>query len=79
MSIENEIRRLADKYANNLKARVDQRVQEMESDDNSHYLIYQVLGVTDEEIDRCLPEQRAIPLQIRGIILRGGRESLFFG
>ncbi len=49
MSIDNEIRRLADKYANNLKARVDQRVEEMEADDNSHYLVYQVLGVTDEE------------------------------
>lgn len=49
MPIEDEIRRLADKYADNLKARVDQRVAEMEADDNSHYLIYQVLGITDEE------------------------------
>ncbi len=36
MSIDNEIRRLADKYANNLKKRVDQRVKEMEVDGNSH-------------------------------------------
>ena len=49
MSIDNEIRRIADEYAANLKARVDQRVEEMEADDNSHYLIYRVLGVTDEE------------------------------
>ncbi len=49
MPINDEIRQIADKYAANLKARVDQRVEEMESDDNSHYLIYQVLGVTDQE------------------------------
>ena len=49
MSIEDEIRRLADKYAENLKDRVDQRIEEMESDDKSHHLIYQILGVTDEE------------------------------
>ena len=49
MSIDNEIRRIADEYAANLKARVDQRIEEMEADDNSYYLIYRVLGVTDEE------------------------------
>ena len=49
MDIEQEIRRLADKYADNLKARVDERVEEMEADDNSHYMVYQVLGITDEE------------------------------
>lgn len=31
------------------KARVDHRVQEMKSDDNSRYLIYRVLGVADDE------------------------------
>ncbi|WP_353428862.1 ApaLI family restriction endonuclease [Paracoccus denitrificans] len=40
---------MADKYATNLKARVDERVAEMESDDNSHYLIYRVLGIATEE------------------------------
>ncbi len=49
MSIENEIRRIADKYADNLKSRVEQRVKEMGADDNSHFLIYRVLGITDEE------------------------------
>ena len=49
MSIEEEIRNLADKYAANLKARVDTRVAEMEKDDNSHYLIYRALGVSTEE------------------------------
>jgi type II restriction enzyme len=49
MSIDNEIRRIADKYAGNLKTRIDQRVEEMKADDNSHYLIYRVLGITNEE------------------------------
>ena len=49
MAIEDTIRTLSDKYASSLKERVDQRVEEMENDDNSHYLIYQVLGVSDSE------------------------------
>ena len=49
MSIDDEIRRLAANYAANLKARIDKRVEEMEADDDSHYLIYRVLGVADEE------------------------------
>ena len=49
MSIGDKIRCLADKYANNLKIRMDQRIEEMKEDNNSHYLIYRVLGITDEE------------------------------
>lgn len=49
MTIEAKIRVLAAKYAANLKARVDERVAEMEDDDNSHYLIYRVLGIATEE------------------------------
>ena len=49
MHIDDKIRALAEKYANNLKARVDERVEEMESDDQSHFLIYRVLGITDKE------------------------------
>lgn len=49
MTIEHHIRALADKYAATLKARVDERVAEMEDDDNCHYLIYRVLGVATEE------------------------------
>lgn len=49
MTIEDAIRALADKYAANLKSRVDERVAEMEGDDNSHYLIYRVLAVAPEE------------------------------
>ena len=48
-SIDTKLRQLADKYADTLKQRMDKRVEEMEADDNSHYLIYQVLGVSDKE------------------------------
>lgn len=43
------IKALADKYADDLKHQVDLRVEEMKHDDTSHYLLYRVLGVTDEE------------------------------
>ncbi len=49
MSIRDEIRAMALKYAADLKARIDQRVREMLEDDTSHYLIYRVLGITDQE------------------------------
>lgn len=49
MNIEQEIKDLAKKYANALKFQIDNRTEEMKSDDKSHYLVYQVLGVTDEE------------------------------
>ena len=44
-----KIKALADKYADDLKHQVDLRVEEMKHDDTSHYLLYRVLGVTDEE------------------------------
>jgi hypothetical protein len=47
--IEVEIKTLAAKYASELKAKVDARVAEMKADDTSHYLIYKVLGITDQE------------------------------
>ena len=47
--IEQQIRELASGYAERLKTRVGERKGEMESDDKSHYLIYQALGITDEE------------------------------
>ena len=49
MEAENILRELASQYAERLKQRIDQRIQEMEEDDTSHYLIYQVLGISDEE------------------------------
>lgn len=52
MAIQDEIRALAAKYAGELKAKVDARVTEMKADDTSHYLIYKVLGITDQEGER---------------------------
>jgi hypothetical protein len=47
--IEEKIRRLAAEYAERLEEKIAQRVEEMESDDKSHFLVYRVLGITDEE------------------------------
>lgn len=47
--IENEIRTLATKYSDKLKEVIDTRMLEMQSDDFSHYLIYQVLGISNRE------------------------------
>lgn len=49
MTIDVKIKELASKFSSNLKKKIDQRVIEMESDDDSHRLIYQVLGVTKKE------------------------------
>ena len=49
MTIEAEIRALADRHAKNLRERVDKRVMDMKNDDNSHFLIYQILGITTDE------------------------------
>jgi hypothetical protein len=48
-SIEAEIGTVAARFARTLKSQVDLRVKEMERDDTSHYLIYQVLGLAEEE------------------------------
>jgi hypothetical protein len=49
MSVRDDIRALADEYARQLKEKIDERVSDMDADDKSHFLIYQVLGVSDEE------------------------------
>ena len=49
MTIKGKIRKLASRYSQELKERMSARVDEMENDDKSHYLIYCVLGITDEE------------------------------
>lgn len=49
MSIEEKVRELAVEFAEQLKKKIDQRVEEMKEDDRSHFLVYQVLGITDEE------------------------------
>jgi hypothetical protein len=43
------VRKLAAKYRNELSSQINNRVDEMKSDDNSHYLIYRVLGITESE------------------------------
>jgi hypothetical protein len=47
--MKHKIRELADRYAAELKRNIDERVAEMEQDDRSHVLIYQVLGVSENE------------------------------
>ena len=47
MDIFHEISRLAKKYSNNLKTKLDDRVSEG-GDDNAHYLIYGVLGISEK-------------------------------
>lgn len=49
MTIRDDIKTLANKYASELKEKVDARVAEMKADDRSHYLIYKVLGISDHE------------------------------
>ena len=49
MSFQDEMEKLATQYAGNLKAKIEKRVEEMKHDDDSHFLIYRMLGVTHEE------------------------------
>ncbi len=49
MIIKEKIERLANKYSNNLKSKITNRMEEMKDDDKSHHLIYQVLGISDKE------------------------------
>jgi len=49
MTIKEKITELANIYSKTLKEKIDERVTEMEVDDNSHYLLYRVLGVATYE------------------------------
>lgn len=49
LSISQKISDLSEKYAKTLNQKISDRIIEMESDDNSHYLIYQVLGITKND------------------------------
>jgi hypothetical protein len=51
MSVEQAIYDLAKKYSEELDKRVKERVLAMESDDKSHYLIYHILGISQQESD----------------------------
>jgi len=48
-SISERIEALATGYSEKLKEVMDGRMLEMEADDNSHYLIYRVLGIPTDE------------------------------
>lgn len=47
--VEKAIEELASKYSSDLKKKINKRIKEMKEDDKSHYLIYRVLGITNEE------------------------------
>jgi len=49
MAVKDEIRAVATEHAGMLKERIDARVEEMKDDDTSHFLVYRVLGVSDQE------------------------------
>lgn len=44
-----KIQHLADEYSSNLSVKIGARKTEMQDDDNSHYLIYRVLGIPENE------------------------------
>lgn len=43
------IKNLAEVYSSNLKGKIEARTEEMKADDNAHYLIYRVLGISLQE------------------------------
>lgn len=49
LDIYQKIKSLADRKAVELQRKVNQRLHEMNADDQSHHLIYHVLGVSSEE------------------------------
>ncbi len=48
-TIEEKILALSEKYSKTLRQKMTGRITEMEADNNSHYLIYRVLGIATEE------------------------------
>ena len=49
MTVADEIAQLASQYASDLEQRISNRIEEMEEDDQSHFLIYRVLGIGNQE------------------------------
>jgi hypothetical protein len=49
MTLQEDIQQLADKYAAALQQKVQARELEMQADDKSHYLLYRVLGISENE------------------------------
>lgn len=48
-TIQEKILALSEKYSKTLRQKMSGRITEMEADNNSHYLIYRVLGIATEE------------------------------
>ena len=48
-TIDEKIFDLSEKYTKTLRQKMTERITEMESDDNSHYLLYRVLGIATAE------------------------------
>ncbi len=49
LNVKSEIELIAKKYSEELNEKIIDRKKEMEEDNNSHYLIYNALGITDEQ------------------------------
>ena len=49
MPVYEAIRNLADKYARELHSKIEERLKDMKADDRSHFLIYRVLGISQQE------------------------------
>ena len=47
--LKSKIQYLANEYTTNLDSKITARKEEMKKDDNSHYLIYRVLGISNTE------------------------------
>lgn len=47
--IHKKILDLSEKYSKTLRRKMTERITEMKTDDNSHYLLYRVLGIATEE------------------------------
>ncbi len=47
--LKQRIKNLAEGYSANLKGKIEARQEEMKADDNSHYLVYRVLGISTQE------------------------------
>ncbi|MBP7846217.1 MAG: ApaLI family restriction endonuclease [Candidatus Pacebacteria bacterium] len=48
-TIDEKILDLSERYTKTLRQKMTERITEMESDDNSHYLLYRVLGIATAE------------------------------
>lgn len=48
-TIQQKVLALSERYSKTLRQKMTERIIEMKADDNSHYLLYRVLGIATEE------------------------------